>query len=191
MSPTNHFCVDVETAGLESTCIVLSAAITYFSLDEDFTFDELKNRALYVKFKAREQAVNGRTVTKSTIDWWSEQTDRVKALAIKPHANDVNAVTGITMIRDYIKEHASQGSLFWQRGTLDSTSLESLCRALGLEPLVDYNSWMDVRTAIRCMKSSCNSRAYCTVPNFDPVVVDKHHPVDDICYDIMMLRYGV
>jgi hypothetical protein len=189
---SNYFCVDVETAGLESTCIVLSAAITYFSLDEDFTFQELKARSLYIKFDAKEQGKElNRSVTKSTLEWWGEQTDAVKALAIKPHPNDVPASVGIKMIRDYIEEHGTKDSLMWQRGTLDSTSLESLCRTLGVDPLVNYNSWMDVRTALRCLKSSCNSRAYCSIPNFDPIVVDKHHPVDDICYDVMMLRYGV
>lgn len=188
----NHFCVDVETAGLESTCIVLSVAIVYFSLDEQVSYEELKQRALYIKLDAKDQATNlKRSVTKSTLDWWNEQTDAVKSLAIKPHPNDMPARAAIHYIKEYLKIHGSKESLLWQRGTLDSTSLESLCRALEVDPIANYNSWMDVRTAIRCLKSTCNDRAYCKVPDFDPIVVDKHHPVDDICYDVMMLVRGV
>ena len=187
----SNFCVDVETVGLESTCIVLSLAIVHFSFDEEFTYDELIKRSLFIKLNAKEQASAKRSVTKSTLDFWNDQSEEVRALAIKPHPNDMSVATAFGELAAYIDKHDGSDAMFWQRGTLDSTSLESLARTFEIAPVTNYNNWMDVRTAIRCLKESCTKRAYCTVPGFDPIVVNKHHPVDDICYDVMQLRYGI
>lgn len=187
----NNFCLDVETLSVESTCVVLSAAIVYFDFESEFTYQDLLDRALFVKFDAREQADMGRHVSKSTLEFWKEQSPEVRALAINKHPSDVSAVDGLARIKEYIAKHGGSNTYFWQRGTLDSTSLESLCRSVGVEAITNYNNWMDVRTAIRLTKETSNPRGYCKVPDFDPIVVDKHHPVPDIAYDVMMLRYGI
>lgn len=187
-----NFAFDVETLGIESNCIVLSAAIIYFDLDERPTLKELIDRALFVKFNAVEQKKLNRTITPSTLNWWKEQHEFVRKLSFVPHEDDYSMVDGLEQLRAYVKKHGSGDNMVWARGGLDQMSIESLARTAGVEPFHDYNAWMDVRTAIRCLKATANKRAYIKIPDdiMQSYDVTKHHPVHDCALDIMMLLHG-
>jgi hypothetical protein len=187
-----HFCVDVETLGVESTCVVLSAAIVYFdfAVDTEITYEELVDRSLYVKFNMNEQLEMGRSKTKSTIEWWQKQGKEIQKLCLFPSPKDLSADEGIRRMKNYIAEHGEKNSLFWQRGVLDQMSLESLCRSIDVEPITMYNQWMDIRTGIRILKETSNQGGYCPIPNFDTNKVMKHNPVEDIALDVLMLVHG-
>ena len=68
---------------------------------------------------------------------------------------------------------------------------ESLFNSAGMRPIARYNHWRDIRTAIDILYGTTNG--YCAVDcdGFDKSMVTKHHPVHDVCYDAMMLLYGV
>ncbi|MHB8123400.1 MAG: 3'-5' exoribonuclease domain-containing protein [Desulfuromonadaceae bacterium] len=187
-----QFCYDVETCSTEDNAIVLSAALVWFDPEEtDITFDQLVERTLYVKFKAKEQAEAGRKVSKDTIEWWNKQGPLIKDLSFKPSKKDLTAAEGIGQIRAYIKEHGDKNSFVWARGSLDQRVTESLCKTFDLEPIQNYNMWMDVRTAIRLLKETSKVNGYCDIPNFNYDVVFKHSPIDDIALDVLMLVQGV
>lgn len=187
---TKSFVIDIETMGLESNAIVLSAAAVYFSLDEAVSYDDLIKRSCFVKFDAREQAHGKRSVTKSTLDWWKEQDEEVQGFSIKPFATDLSMKVGLSILRNYIEEHSDKNSWYWTRGSFDQMVLESLCRTANVEPLYKYNMNMCIRTAIRCLKETSDPRGYCTIPNFDKAVVAKHNPIHDVCYDALQLIAG-
>lgn len=187
---TKSFVIDIETMGLESSAIVLSAAVVYFSLDEKVDYDKLFERTLFVKFDAKEQADSKRSVTKSTLDWWKEQSEEVQKFSIKPFATDLSMKVGLSLMRKYIETHSDKNSWYWTRGSFDQMVLESLCRTANVEPLYRYNMNMCIRTAIRCLKESSDSRGYCTIPDFDLSKVAKHNPVHDVCYDALQLIAG-
>lgn len=188
-----QFAFDVETLGIESNSIVLSAAIIYFDLDERPTLKELIDRALFVKFDAVEQKKAGRSITPSTLTWWKEQHEYIRKLSFAPRDDDYSMVDGIEELRKYVTKYGNgKGDMMWARGGLDQMAIESLARTAGVESFHDYNAWMDIRTALRCLKGNCNDRGYVHLPDtiLQSYEVTKHHPRDDTALDIMMILHG-
>lgn len=183
---------DIETLGVESTTVVLSAAIIAFDPnDKSLTYDDYISEALFVKFDVQEQ-VNKykRTIDKSTIEWWSNQHDYVRKVSFIPSEDDdLEAIEGINRLRDYIGDAGK--NTFWARGSLDQMAIDSLCKVTGQELLAPYNQWRDVRTALDCLTTTAKN-GYCdlTIPFDKGSNVIKHHPVHDCAYDIMQLVHG-
>lgn len=182
---------DVETLGTESNCVVLSAAIIHFDTNEKVGYDDLLAKALFVKFDAQYQIKElKRTIENETLEWWSKQHDYVKKVSMTPSADDLTPQEGITKLREYVNKYAGDKTM-WARGSLDQMSIDSLSRMVGEEPIVRYNMWRDVRTAVDLLCETATD-GYCTVehPNFQRHNVIKHHPTHDCALDIMMLMYG-
>lgn len=189
------FMFDIESLGIESTTIILSAAITYFDFNEaelpsgKERYNTLVGRSHFVKFNAKEQGDKyKRSVTQSTLDWWMKQSLIARDLAIKPSKADMNAAEGIESIRAYINANGGNNQIFWARGSLDQMAIDSLCRVVGCEPLAMYNVWRDVRTAVDLIADTNNG--YCAIKDFNPDIhVMKHDPRNDCALDIMMLLH--
>lgn len=182
-------CFDIETLSTESTCVILSAAMVYF--DDGMTYEEMIEKSIFVKFNAQEQIQKyKRTVSKSTLEWWSKQCDFAKNTSFKPSKYDVSAIDGIELLRDYLKVDPSPNKIIWTRGSLDQMAIESLCNAVDVKPLVRYNNYRDVRTAIDILASTAEN-GYCKVnlKDFTIQKVIKHDPVHDCAYDATMLMY--
>lgn len=186
------FMFDVETLGVESTTVVLSAAIIKFDpTDLSKSYDDYLQDALFVKFDVKEQVeLYNRTIDKSTIEWWSKQHDYVRKVSFVPSKEDVPTITGLNLIKNYIGD-LSQTSTFWSRGSLDQMSIDSLCKSANQELIAPYNCWRDIRTALDCLCSTTKN-GYCKLKiKFDVGSnVIKHHPVHDCAYDIMQLLHG-
>lgn len=185
------FMFDVETLGTESNCVVLSAAIIHFDTNDKVDYDQLLEKALFVKFDAQYQIKQlHRTIENETLEWWGKQHDYVKKVSMTPSADDLSPQEGITKLRDYVNSYAGDKTM-WARGSLDQMSIDSLARMVGEEPIVRYNMWRDVRTAVDLLCETA-SDGYCTVnhPTFQRHNVIKHHPTHDCALDIMMLMYG-
>lgn len=198
---SNHFVFDVETMDLESTGIILNAAIVYFDLELDSIQDEspdvffqrLLDRTLFVKFDSKDQHRMGRTVSKSCLDWWATQDAAVRKFSLAPSDQDVSAAEGVQLIKDYIATHGDADSFVWIRGTLDQLVLDSLCRKLGFDGTADfahYNRWCDIRTMLRLCKDTTSRRGYCKIPKFNLDLVAKHNPIHDVCYDALQILRG-
>lgn len=186
-----NYMFDIETLGIDSTCVILSAAIIHFMQDEELNMDILRERALFVKFNIREQVKElNRSTTKSTIEWWKEQSEHAREKSLLPKATDVRAVEGIEPLRAYINKHQPDPKKItvWARGSLDQMAIDSLARAAGLEHIAPYYVWRDVRTAVDVVYGTTNG--YCKVPSVPYGSVLKHDPVDDCALDIMMLCRG-
>ena len=50
------FIFDVETLGVESTAVVLSAALIHFDPEKRPTYQDMLDNACFVKFSVKEQA---------------------------------------------------------------------------------------------------------------------------------------
>jgi hypothetical protein len=188
---SNNFVFDVETLDIESTAIVLSAAIVYFDPTEDVTFDELIERTCYVKFSIEEQKQVGRSTSSDTVDWWKRQGPDIQKLCLFPSPKDLSVKVGLHRLRDYVKVNGDSNSFVWARGSLDQMVIESLSRQFDLPTMVRYNMWCDVRTGIRLLKDGSDINGYCHVPGLDMHYVNKHNPIDDVCLDALMLIKGV
>jgi len=185
------FMFDIETLDAESTAVVLSASIIHFSIGEQPTYDELLNRALFVKFDAQEQVDLGRTVDKGTVDWWRQQHEYVRKISLARLSDDLSILDGVNKIKEYIAQHPEKDQTFWARGSLDQMCIDSLCKSIKVDLIAPYNVWRDVRTAVDLLcETGHNGYATVDAPGFARHNVIKHHPTHDCALDIMMLIYG-
>lgn len=190
------FMYDVESLSVESTAVVLSAAIIHFDdsikeyTDSEKIYNQLLFSGLMVKFNVEEQIKNyKRIIDKDTVEWWSKQHEFVRKSSLTPSEKDLSVKDGFDKIRTYIKSREPKNTIVWARGSLDQMVTDSLCKAAGLEPIVSYNDWRDVRTAVD-MTAETSLRGYCelSIP-FERAQVIKHHPLHDCAYDVMMLMF--
>lgn len=185
------FIFDVETLGVESNAVVLSAALIHFDPEKRPTYQDLIDDACFVKFKAKEQAHNGRTITKSTLEWWKTQHEYVKKVSLDPSPNDVSARDGIETLYAYMAKFPNADKqTMWARGSLDQLAIDSLCDAIDMQPITGYNMWRDVRTAVDILYGTTNGYVEVDHPLFKRHEVIKHHPVHDCALDAMQLMYG-
>ena len=185
------FVFDIETLDVESTSVVLSAAIVYF--DEKSTYQSLLDDCLFVKFDAKEQIKKyKRTVSKSTLEWWGKQSDHAKKISFYPSDKDLTAVEAISQIRKYLKRESKEKMIMWSRGAIDSVIMDSLCKAMDVKPLIFYNQHREIRTALDLLSKTCVN-GYCQVDlkGFSREMVKKHDPVHDVCYDAIQLLYHI
>jgi hypothetical protein len=178
--------------GVESNAVVLSAALIHFDPESQPTYQDLLDAACFVKFNAKQQMDSGRTVSKSTLQWWKTQHEYVRKVSLEPSHEDVSVETGMQMFYDYMAKYPNAKSqTMWARGSLDQLAIDSLAVKFGLEEITGYNVWRDVRTAIDILYGTSNGYVDVEHPLFLRHEVIKHMPVHDAAYDAMMLMYGV
>jgi hypothetical protein len=185
------FIFDVETLGVESTAVVLSAALIHFDPEKRPTYQDMLDNACFVKFSVKEQADAKRTMSKSTMQWWGEQHKYVKQVSFMASNDDMSVVDGVGYLTNYMNKHdPNREQTMWARGSLDQLVIDSLCVQFDMQELTGYNRWRDVRTAVDILYGTDNG--YCEVdhPLFERHNVIKHHPVHDCALDAMQLMYG-
>jgi len=184
------YCFDLESLGVESNSVVLSVAIVYFDPAEELDYDKLLNRTLFLKLDAKDQVKRlNRVIDKGTLEWWSKQHKYLQDISLHPKPDDLKAEEAIQKVKDYINMFPNpDNQTIWIRGNMDQPMFDSLSKAVSTEPIMRYNNYRDLRTAIDIMYGSSNG--YCEVEDFSKDKVIKHHPVHDICYDVMMLLKG-
>ena len=181
------FMFDVETLGVESTAVVLSAALIHFDPEKRPTYQDMIDHACFVKFSVVEQHDAKRTMSKSTMKWWQEQHDYVKKVSFMASKEDMSVVTGLQYLTNYMdKFDPNREQTMWARGSLDQLVIDSLCVQFAMQELTGYNRWRDVRTAVDILYGTNNG--YCDVdhPLFKRHEVIKHHPVHDCALDAML-----
>jgi hypothetical protein len=92
------FMFDVETLGVESTCVILSAAMVHFDPERRPTYQDLLDNACFVKFDVKEQLQLGRTSSKGTLDWWKGQHEYVRKVSLDPSREDLTVEEWIECI---------------------------------------------------------------------------------------------
>ena len=184
------YCFDLESLSVESNAVVLSVAIVYFDPSEEIDYEKLLNRTLFLKLNAKDQVKRlNRVIDKSTLEWWSKQHEYLKDISLHPKPDDLKAEEAIQKVKDYINMFPNpENQTIWVRGNMDQSILDSLCRVISTEPIMRYNNYRDVRTAIDILYGTSNG--YCEVEGLNKDLVIKHTPFHDICYDVMMLNYG-
>ena len=185
------FMFDIETLGIESNSVILSMACIYFDVTKQQNYQELVDSAFFVKLDAKDQTERlGRTVTKSTLEWWAKQDPVIRSLAMDPSNDDYVAENAIEALRIWSKQFPNNdAATVWARGNLDQMAIGSLENVCKVPPVFHFGRWRDVRTAVDLMTGSTNG--YANIPDFDDSQVLKHDPRHDCAYDIMMLMYGL
>jgi hypothetical protein len=186
------FMFDVETLGVESNAVILSAALIHFDVDKRPTYQDLLDNACFVKLKAKDQIERlGRTVDLDTLEWWKNQHEYVRGVSLDPSSTDVSAEDAITILHNYMnKVPNANKQTMWARGSLDQMVIDSLAVKLDMQKITDYNMWRDVRTAVDILYGTSNGYVEVVHPLFERASVIKHHPVHDCALDAMQLMYG-
>lgn len=186
------FIFDVETLGVESNAVVLSAALIQFDVDKRPTYQDLLDNACFVKLNSKDQIARlNRSIDVSTLEWWENQHEYIKSVSLAPNSIDVLAEDAITILHNYMNKFPdAKKQTMWARGSMDQMVIDSLAKKLDMQPITEYNMWRDIRTAVDLLTGSSNG--YCDVdhPLFNRASVIKHHPVHDCALDAMMLMYG-
>lgn len=179
---------DVETLGKESTTVVLSASLLYVDFDTEFTYEELLEKTVFVKFNAIEQIEKyNRTKSKDTIEWWEQQNQATKEKSFFPKKSDLSVEDGMDILRSNYKKNTA----IWIRGSLDGMAIDSLATAANIKPWAPWYMYRDIRTFIDLMKDT-SKYSYCDIPGFDKdKMVVKHDPCHDVAYDAYMMKYGI
>ena len=191
------FIFDVETLGKESNSVILSMAAIYFDPDKGPSYKEMYDDAFFVKFDVVDQMKRlDRKVGKTTMQWWAKQCDNVKIKSFKPDpSRDVKFEDGYEQMRQWAASKNDDKCYVWARGNLDQLVLDSFEEQLEIKPIWPFSRWRDVRTAVDFLYGVTNGYVTVDVPpwveSFDPALhVTKHNPIDDCCFDAMMLMYG-
>ena len=186
------FIFDIETLGVESNAVVLSAALIHFEPSEKPTYQNLLDNACFVKFKAKDQVERlKRTIDLGTLEWWKNQHSYPRSVSLEVSSDDLTPEEGITRLHNYMNQFKNPAhQTMWARGSLDQMAIDSLAVRVEMQEITGYNMWRDVRTAVDLMSGGTNG--YCDVnhPLFERAQVIKHHPVHDCALDAMMLMYG-
>jgi len=183
---------DIETLGVESTAVVLSAALIHFEPEKQPSYQDLLDNAIFVKFNAKDQIERlKRTVDIGTIEWWKNQHEYVRSVSFVPNSTDVTAEQGLTLLHDYMNKipNATKETM-WARGSLDQMAIDSLAVKVDMQQITGYNVWRDVRTAVDILYGTSNGYVEVEHPTFRRHEVIKHHPVHDCALDAMQLLYG-
>ena len=185
------FIFDIESLGVESNAVVLSAAIIHFDPEKRPTYQDLLDNACFVKFDVKEQMSVGRTASKSTLEWWKSQHEYVRKVSLDPSREDMTVENGMQKFYEYMAKfpNAKQQTI-WARGSLDQLVIDSLCVQVGLQEITGYHMWRDVRTAVDLLYGTTNGYVEVDHPLFKRHEVIKHHPVHDCALDAMQLMYG-
>jgi hypothetical protein len=186
------FIFDVETLGVESNAVILSAALIHFDPEKRPTYQDLLGDVCFVKLNAKDQITRlGRTVSSSTLDWWKKQHEYVRQVSFEAKPDDILAEDAIKQLHAYMNKFPNaQKQTMWARGSLDQLVIDSLAVKLGLQEITGYNMWRDVRTAVDIMYGTVNGYVEVDHPLFKRHEVIKHHPVHDCALDAMQLMYG-
>lgn len=186
------FIFDVETLGVDSNAVVLSAALIHFDPEKRPTYQDLLDDACFVKFKAKDQIQRlKRAVDLETLEWWKNQHSYVREVSFDPTGDDVTVEEGITRLHNYMNKFPNADKqTMWARGSLDQIVIDHMARQVGLQVITGYNMWRDVRTAVDILYGTTNGYADVDHPLFKRHEVIKHHPVHDCALDAMQLMYG-
>lgn len=188
--------LDIESLGVESNSIILSIGALYISDTEPKPYTDLLDKSIFIKLNAKEQIESfGRTASKDTIKWWSEQSELARNTNYKPSKDDWGVVEALTTFTKWVDSISTKDDLCWIRGSLDQVCLDSLYRAADLAPPIAYNKYRDIRTAIDFLYPETSKNGYVEVDQelcigFNRDQVLKHHPVHDCALDAAMMLYG-
>lgn len=161
--------LNIQTLSLESNAAVLSIALTKFDSFKTYTYNELRENTLFVKFNIAEQ-VGIRSISKSTMEFWKALPKDVRKISLTPSVNDVTILQGLEQIKEFISSEEDKSCFI--RGAFGQVVFMNLCNSVNF-PL--YLKLFETKTAITCLKENVvngrflNPKDYEWYKPFDPV----------------------
>lgn len=184
---TKIYGFDIETLGKEVGCVIVSAAFLVFDFNEEKTFQQYVDDALYIKFSVSDQKAKGRHIDPDTLDWWKKQDDVVRR-ELMPSGRDVSLEQGSKQIVEYLEKHGihkSNEKRVWRfcRGQdFDIPIMSEAMKSVGMALPGAYWNSRDIRTFISAALLDLTAttlykddREYKTIPGFR--IHDARHDI--------------
>lgn len=169
---------DIETLGKKQGCVIVSAAFLVFDFNEEKTFEQYVEDALYIKFSVKEQKALGRHIDPETLEWWKKQDDVVRA-ELMPSGRDVTLAEGSKQIVEYLEKHgihkanAKRTWRFCRGQDFDIPIMSEAMESVGFQLPGAYWNSRDIRSFISAALLDLTAttlykddREYKTIPGF-------------------------
>lgn len=134
--------LDFETLGLHPNTVVLTAGLTWFDPDKEYTIDQLLNQSIEIPFDINSQKT--RTIDGDTIKWWSLQNNDARAAAFN-NGTTYDLKDGALLIKEFITQHNIEG-LIGNGAGFDNVILKNICNQVGIDYPIHYGMDLDLRT---------------------------------------------
>jgi len=169
----NYF-LKLETLGFETTSVILTCSIVKFTFEEILSYNDLFDKALFVKFSVEDQVKTyKREISRETADWWKTTPTSVRDMNFVVKEHDRSVIDGLKMIRDYVKE---PGNVFNLNGEVNV--LNSLARKAGEKPFFYNDKIFCGRTFIACLREG---------ERFDCPEYQRWNPISEVCNEVLNL----
>ena len=196
-----RFVFDFETMGQNPDAVVLSMALTFFD-DRIKSFNEYVETSYYWKFDIDHQVEQyGRTIDKSTLDWWEKQDKEVRESQFAKTEDDVTLVEFVEQLRGVLLENnVDKNSLGFVRGqSFDFPILTHIINQVKSEissfkinpaffPIPFWNQ-RDIRSYIAGLLVSPDITK-CPLPDGTLPGFEHHDPIHDNARAILMIQYA-
>jgi len=183
------FVFDVETLDLESTAVLLAVGMVHIKDGVDYDYESLFETGKFIKFSVEAQT-GVRSISKSTLQFWSEQEKEVRKLILNRSHEDKTPFDGIIELKDYMNKcDPTRSSMVFTRGPLDQMVWPSFCKSFNAYDPIGYKRFRDVRTFVDCITG--DTTGYCNINKkiIQPPNFMAHHPVHDVARDALMMLY--
>lgn len=194
--------LDIEAIDNKPSAVVLDVAAIIFDPFADDKFTDIvsnQQNIFYRKFVVQTQVKDGRSVGKSTLEWWMKQSPEAKAI-VRPSANDIELSEGLNELYTWLmsKDFNMKFDRAFSRGpsfdfSILSDASQALCEKLGVGyamfPCAFWNQ-MDTRSFVRGVLIAPDVRkvpiAKSKLDGFIP-----HNSVHDVGKDIILIQTAI
>lgn len=173
--------LDCESLGICDNAVILSIGMTYFSIGEECSFQDLIQRGFYVKCDRKEQAEKGLKIEKETVSWWEDQGD--EAREVLSNKDTVKFKYWSKDFASYLMDNEFKNdSIIMSRHLIDERWVNNLFLAFKGERIFNYWCFRDTATALDLLTGNPTG-FYVDLPGFI-----KHNALHDVAADGMKLK---
>lgn len=182
---------DTETLDIKPTSVILSAGLVCFDSGEDYTFDDLVDLGVNLKFDVRTQKAAGRTISKDTVAWWRKQGPNAQKV-ILPSDMDIRYDDMCYAIDSYVNEagfNRKNGLAYCRGPDFDFSLMKDLYWQQEKDIFAFFNCVRDVRTVLAVMlgnKLKLFEKSFEVPKNFVP-----HNSLHDCCVDVLKIQKAI
>jgi len=174
-----HVSFDIETLDTTPSALVLSIGAAKFNLDDDETYDEIKDdsdRCFYASLELQSQLFAGRTISADTLKWWMEQSREAQKVFLE---NKHDTVNGLCDLSAFCKDT----NYAWGNGNMfDNVIIRNLYGSYNMTYPYHYSRDLDLRTlkiAAGNPKVQIHTEANTNV---------KHNALDDAVFQAVLAQ---
>jgi hypothetical protein len=142
---------DLETLDLKPTGVIISLGVVLLDISKVQPFEELVAQGINIYFNKQQQIERGRTMGDSTIQWWEQQSlNNPLAAECLDYPDPVNCeelFLELNTLYTKLNYQPNRKEMRWlSRGYFDITFMNSFCDTFGLDPMMKFWCWRDIRS---------------------------------------------